>query len=170
MAEDIFEFLRRSPPRCLASFEAVLQNEFAEQHTRVAEFEVSCRRCKAAKFDLGILAKVWKKGTQTSEIGVIATCSECGNKETLFDGTRFGYDGEHGHLAFLKGDDVESPLAGGRAVRVRVEFVYNSEMNELSEHATAQNKSPQDFFDWLHILVDAPDAEDWSSVWEFECA
>jgi len=168
MAEDIFEYLRRSPPRCLAAFGAVLQNEFEKRHVRVAEFEVSCGKCKTAKFDLGILARVWKEGTETSEIGVSATCSECGNRETLFDGTRFGYDGEHDHLAFLKGDDIESPLGGDRAVRVRVGFTYNIETSELLEHAAALNKSPQDFFDWFHVLT--PGAEDWNSVWEFECA
>ena len=170
MAADIFEYLRQSPPRCLSAFGAALKDEIVQRHMRSAAFEVSCGNCKGATFSLGILTRDWKEGVVPSEIGVAALCSSCGRRETLFDGTKFGYDGEHGHLAFIKGEDIETPLDHGQAVRVRVEFVYNNEMGDLLKDASTLNKSPQDFFDWFHVLVGGPGPEGWTSVWEFECA
>ena len=170
MAADIFEYLRQSPPRCLSAFGTTLKDEIVQHHMRSAAFEVSCGNCKGATFKLGILARDWKEDAQPSEIGVAAMCSGCGRREILFDGTRCGYDGEHGHLAFIKGGDVETPLEDGRTARVRVEFIYNNEMTDLLKDAAALSKSPQDFFDWFHVSVSGLGPEDWTDVWEFECA
>jgi hypothetical protein len=171
MDDRIYESLERAPPRCLADFGAVLTERMAKDHTRFAVFEMSCGKCQSGLFAVTVLSRVWKNGEEETDIGLIASCANCGNRAVLFDATRHGYDGENGHLGLLAGQDREMPLdESPSAARVRLEFIYNNDWEETLEMAEEQGKSPREYFDWMHMLRAAPTGGDWSCDWEYECA
>jgi hypothetical protein len=167
MAADVFALLEKQPPRVLAAFEVELRDKTVDGDMRAAAFTVACKTCGEIRFRLQTITRRW--GDNESEIGLVAICSGCERSEVLFDQTRFGYDGEHDHLAFMSGSDVGSPL-DGRTSMLKVEFVYNVPIDELLEHAESTGKRPQDFFDWVHVLRADTGTDDWSYDWECECA
>jgi hypothetical protein len=133
-------------------------------------FSVSCASCGSGTFDLTELSEI-----DAGPVGLSTTCRGCGREQRLFHALYDGYDGVHGHLDFITGEQAGAPLLdrAGRPVRgaqLLVVFTYNVEPDELAELAVEAGCRPADLFDWFQLLHRTDTGRPWAEVWDYECA
>jgi hypothetical protein len=153
------------PPKCLDGHRRGAAETSSLEHAAEVTFQIACDPCGFDQFELLELHVEIAGGSQS--VGLVTRCSKCGVERVLFDQAQHGYDGELGHLSFLKGPRTSTSLRG--PAPLRISFVYNSSIEELQETAGENGIAVQDLFDWFRVSrADASGA--WEDVWDCECA
>ena len=160
------ERLALEQPTLLDSI-AVVSRSIDRDHPVAATFAIACGSCGHAYFS-GWLRVVELGSAEVEPIGVEVQCEGCLDTQVLFDARLHGYDGELGHLRWIKGPDRRGErLNGGRLFHPQVTTTFNTEEIELAQIAAEGSSRVVDLFDWF-ILADADAPE--SELFERECA
>ena len=165
----IADLAHARPPRGFHDFKLEFVESKHETGFEFISFDLSCPGCFGILFDALLISAAM------GPAGINARCRGCGRGAQVFHAAVNGYDGEFGHLQFMKDVANTAPLtgAGGRPlgpVRLRVSCSYSISPSELIESAAELGVAPQDLFDWFHLLTKSSEADDWDWTWDWECA
>lgn len=149
----------RTPPSCLSEF----------GHTAIAlepgdldiaiDFRLRCQTCPSEIFEISSFPLTAPDPSPYFEVEPGQTlhrpphtlkCISCGTERALFDIRTQGYDGVlNGGGAYESGSDGKAFIPGH--FRIVVGFIYNTELDELSEFASGAKVAVSDLFDLISI-------------------
>ena len=163
----------QAPPRCLAGHSVRLADFADKRNVLICDWTLSCASCREDRFELWKIVARYETGERQT-IGIRTRCVPCGHEATVFDGAYHGYDGELGHVDFLRGERTTEPVKdlaglGPAGVRVMVQTVFNTDLAELEEISSDEEIAVRDLFDWFNLYISDP-GKDWRHVWDWECA
>jgi hypothetical protein len=134
-------------------------------------FSIQCGHCSAGRFVILQRRRNSIDAIGDAIVGLTLRCSLCSAESSVFDARTDGYDGALGHNASLAGTARVEPLVGPTGkflppARVKVVLTYQGD--GYLTVAEEDGIPAVDLFDWIEVKALLND--EWTAVWDYECA
>lgn len=158
-------------PRALSEF--IIERATVEQEPGVLfrHYTLLCSHCRNNRFTLLQQRRNAIDPIGDAIVGLSLKCAQCGTQKSVFDARTDGYEGALGYNKDLAGATREEPLADAsgaalETVRVRATLSFNGD--GYLAIAEEDGIPAIDLFDWFEMFALLND--EWTAVWEYECA